>query len=222
MTTSPSAVSAYRLPCARPASEICRTYCVTRGPASLHRGTVERAVRHDLPLAALRLPQQLATTAFVPLRRIVDLAGDRVEIAQCLELRDKGVARDRSLDFFETRVRDLAGEPAPRGIDIRRMTGRVLAHRVGELHPLRIGTARRRQERRAIRPLERCDRAEDAAVTAGGRCQDARWMVVEARHLVEYLRTRRRDRREHHDLDARGLQFDDGAAEIHLRGHVRD
>src|SRR5579864_3221227 len=140
MTTSPSAVSAYRLPCARPASEICRTYWVTRGSASLHPGTIEHAARHDLPLAALRLPQQLATTSFMPLCRIVDLAGDGVEIAQRLELRDKCIARDRSLELLETRVRNLAGEPAPRGIDVRRMAGCVLAHRVGELYPLRIGT----------------------------------------------------------------------------------
>src|SRR6185437_6006553 len=188
MTTRPSAVSAYRLPCARPASEIWRTYCVTPAPASLHRGPVEHAVGHDLPFASLRLPQKLATAPLVLLLRVVDLAGDRVEIAQCLELRDKGVARERSLDLLEARVRHLAGEPAPCGIDVRRVARRVLAHRVGELHPVRVGAARRREERRAIRSLERCDRAEDPAVTAGGRSQDARRMVVEARHLVENLR----------------------------------
>jgi hypothetical protein len=47
-------------------------------------------------------------------------------------------------------------------------------------------------------------------------------MVVEARHLVQDLRARRGDRREHHDLDARCLELDDGTAEVDLRRHIRD
>src|SRR5689334_9339410 len=100
-----------------PASAIWSRYCVNvgrpvaaSGPSgapttrSLHLRAVELAVGNDLPLAALSLPQQLAAASFVALGRIVNLAGDRVEVAQRLELRDERVARDRALDLRQSRV----------------------------------------------------------------------------------------------------------------------
>src|SRR5579862_8034910 len=159
--TSPSAVNANRLPCASPASAICSRYCVidaTRSTivhecaplsraafvrcdgrqTSLHLGAVELAPGHDLPIAALRLPQQLAAASLVALRRVVDLAGDRLEVAQCLEVRDECVARDREREILQPCVGHLTRKPAPRRVDIRRMAGCILGHCIRELGPSRI------------------------------------------------------------------------------------